>query len=194
MKKFIIILVHLLILILPACAEHKQNMSENELKGMRETAAGFMKELKGILIGQIQSAGIVQAASVCSDTAQVLTNNYGIRKGVFIKRVSLRNRNKNNFPDDFEQKALNKFELMHQNKELNNETEHAEIVQEGEFKYLRYLKPILVQAECLNCHGSEDEITDEVENLITRKYPDDKATGYKIGDLRGAVSVKKILN
>jgi hypothetical protein len=42
--------------------------------------------------------------------------------------------------------VLNKFELLHQNKELNSETEHVEIVQEGEFKYLRYLKPILMQA------------------------------------------------
>jgi len=194
MNKFIIVLVYLVIVIMPACSEDKQNISENELKGMRETAVGFMKELKGILIGQIQSGSIVQAASVCSDTAQVLTNNYGIEKGVFIRRVSFKNRNKNNFPDGFEKKTLNKFELLKQNKELTDLTEHSEIVKEGEFNYLRYLKPILVQAECLNCHGSENEITDEVKNLITRKYPDDKATGYKIGDLRGAVSVKKILN
>ena len=88
---------------------------------------------------------------------------------------------------------LNKFELLHQNKELNSETEHVEIVQEGEFKYLRYLKPILVQAECLNCHGSEADIMSEVKQLISLEYADDKAFGYMIGDFRGAVSLKKVI-
>ncbi|MDH3268745.1 MAG: DUF3365 domain-containing protein, partial [Ignavibacteria bacterium] len=60
-------------------------------------------------------------------------------------------------------------------------------------KYLRYLKPIIIQAECLNCHGSQTEIMPDVRNLITQKYPDDKAIGYKPGDLRGAVSIKKAI-
>jgi len=89
--------------------------------------------------------------------------------------------------------VLNKFELLHQNEELNNETEYAEIVKEGEFKYLRYLKPILMQAECLNCHGSENDIMPEVKQLIAQKYSNDKAVGYLTGDLRGAVSLKKVV-
>jgi hypothetical protein len=76
---------------------------------------------------------------------------------------------------------------------LSGETEYAEIVEEGEFKYLRYVKPILVQAECLNCHGSANKIMPEVKQLISQAYPDDKAVGYKIGDLRGVVSLKKAI-
>jgi len=176
-----------------SCADNKVEISENQVAGMRATAMEFMKDLKGILINQIQTNGILQAVSVCSDTAQVLTNNFGVEKGVYIKRVSLKNRNVNNAPDDFEKMILNKFALMQQNNELNGETEYAEIVDEGEFKYLRYVKPILVQAECLNCHGSENEIMPEVKQLISQAYPDDKAVGYKIGDLRGAVSLKKAI-
>jgi hypothetical protein len=176
-----------------SCADNKVEISENQVTGMRATAMEFMKDLKGILINQIQTNGILQAVSVCSDTAQVLTNNFGVEKGVYIKRVSLKNRNVNNAPDDFEKMILNKFALMQQNNELNGETEYAEIVDEGEFKYLRYVKPILVQAECLNCHGSENEIMPEVKQLISQSYPDDNAVGYKIGDLRGAVSLKKAI-
>jgi len=176
-----------------SCADNKVEISENQVAGMRATAMEFMKDLKGILINQIQTNGILQAVSVCSDTAQVLTNNFGVERGVYIKRVSLKNRNVNNAPDDFEKMILNKFALMQQNNELNGETEYAEIVDEGEFKYLRYVKPILVQAECLNCHGSENEIMPEVKQLISQAYPDDKAVGYKIGDLRGAVSLKKAI-
>jgi len=193
MKYFISVLALLFCLSLLGCSENKVEVSEDQVIGMRTTAIEFMKELKGVLINQIQTNGALQAVSVCSDTAQVLTNNFGVQRGVYIKRVSLKNRSVNNFPDDFEKKVLNKFELLHQNKELNSETEHVEIVQEGEFKYLRYLKPILVQAECLNCHGGETDIMPEVKQLIAQDYSDDKAIGYKIGDLRGAVSLKKVI-
>jgi len=179
--------------LLLGCGEKKAELSEDQVIGMRTTAMEFMKDLKSVLISQIQTNGVLQAVSVCSDTAQVLTNNFGVQRGVYIKRISLKNRNPNNFPDEFEKKLLSKFELLNQNKELNDATEHAEIVQEGEFKYLRYLKPILVQAECLNCHGSENDIMPEVKQLIAQEYIDDKAVGYKIGELRGAVSLKKVV-
>ena len=193
MKYYFSALVLLFSLLLLSCSENKVKVSEQEIAGMRTIAMGFMKDLKGVLINQIQTNGVLQAVSVCSDTAQVLTNNFGLQKGVYIKRVSFKNRNENNFPDNFEKKVLSKFEMLHQNKELNTETEHAEIVQEGEFKYLRYLKPILVQAECLNCHGSGSDIMPEVKQLIAQEYSNDQAVGYKIGDLRGAVSLKKVI-
>ena len=193
MKYYFSALVSLFSLLLLSCSENKVKVSEQEIAGMRTIAMGFMKDLKGVLINQIQTNGVLQAVSVCSDTAQVLTNNFGLQKGVYIKRVSFKNRNENNFPDDFEKKVLSKFEMLHQNKELNTETEHAEIVQEGEFKYLRYLKPILIQAECLNCHGSDADIMPEVKQLIAQEYSNDKAVGYMIGDIRGAVSLKKVI-
>ncbi len=193
MKKSDFAIVIIFSFLIASCTEKKVEISESQISGMRTTAMEFMKDLKGVLVIQIQTSGVLQAVSVCSDTAQVLTNNFGVQKGVFIKRVSFKNRNENNSPDDFEKQVLSKFELLHQNKELNSETEHAEIVQEGEFKYLRYLKPILIQAECLNCHGSETDIIPEVKQLIAQKYSNDKAFGYKIGDLRGAVSLKKVV-
>lgn len=193
MKYFISALALIFSLSLLSCSENKVEVNEDQVIGMRITAMEFMKNLKGILISQIQTNGVLQAVSVCSDTAQVLTNNFGVQKGVFIKRVSFKNRNENNLPDDFEKKVLSKFEMLHQNKELNDATEHAEIVQEGEFKYLRYMKPILVQAECLNCHGSENDIMPEVKQLIAQEYSNDKAVGYFVGDLRGAVSLKKVI-
>ncbi len=192
LKSFITVAVLFSILII-SCSENKVEINENQVSGMRTTSMEFMKNLKGILIHQIQTNGILQAVSVCSDTAQVLTNNFGVQKGVYIKRVSFKNRNVNNIPDDFEKKTLNKFELLHQNNELNSETEYAEIVEEGDYKYLRYLKPILVQAECLNCHGSETDLMPEVKQLIAQQYTEDKAVGYQIGELRGAVSIKKVI-
>ena len=193
MKYLISGLIVLTFAIFLSCSETKKEVSKDQRIAMRATASDFMKELKGILIKQMQTGGVLQAVSVCSDTAQVLTNNFGVERGIYIKRVSLKNRNPNNFPDEFEKRVLNQFELLHQNNEVNNETEFVEIVSEGDYNYLRYLKPIIIQAECLSCHGSQADIMPEVRNLITQNYPDDKAVGYKTGDLRGAVSIKKVI-
>ena len=193
MKYFIFPLALISFIMILGCAEKRTEVDESQLDGMRKTSMEFMKNLKGILIKQMQTEGVLGAVSVCSDTAQVLTNNFGLKKGGYIRRVSFKNRNENNVPDDFEKKILTDFELLKQNNELDDKTEHFEVVKEGEHTYLRYLKPILIQAECLNCHGNKDEMIPEVKELLAEKYHHDKAVGYNIGDLRGAVSVKKVV-
>ena len=193
MKNNNFFLLTLLFIFLISCTENKKEVSDDQLNAMRLSATDFMKDLKSILVQQIQTSGILQAVSVCSDTAQVLTNNFGVARGIYIKRVSLKNRNPNNIPDDFEKRILNQFELLRQNNEMNIDTEYSEIVSEGDYSYLRYMKPIIVQAECLNCHGSQTNIMPEVKELIAQNYPDDKAIDYNIGDLRGAVSIKKVV-
>ena len=39
---------------------------------------------------------------------------------------------------------------------------------------------------CLGCHGDENSQVEKAMVEIRKIYPDDKATGYKLGDLRGA--------
>jgi hypothetical protein len=175
------------------CSDKEIEVTEEQKEQMRTTTADFMGELKNILLNQMQINGVISALDVCSDTAQVLTNEFGLQGGVFIRRVSFKNRNKNNFPDDYEQNVLNSFHEMMSNNKLDEKTEQVELVKEGEFTYLRYMKPILIQPECLNCHGNENTMREEVSKQIAERYPDDKARGYKPGDLRGAVSIKKLI-
>ena len=189
--------INLLILILIiSCGENNQEVqiTENQKKEMRENASDFMVQLKNILIKQIKSEGTLSAVAVCSDTAQVLTNNFGLKKGVYIKRVSFKNRNKHSVPDEFEARILKEFEQIKKEGKLNSDTEHFEIIIENDYQYLRYMKPIKIGAACLKCHGNEEKISTEVKELIVKKYPDDKAVGYKNGDLRGAVSIKKLID
>ncbi len=189
--------INLLILILIiSCGEKPQEVqiTENQKKEMRENASDFMVQLKNILIKQIKSEGTLSAVAVCSDTAQVLTNNFGLKKGVYIKRVSFKNRNKHSVPDEFEARILKEFEQIKKEGKLNSDTEHFEIIIENDYQYLRYMKPIKIGAACLKCHGNEEKISTEVKELIVKKYPDDKAVGYKNGDLRGAVSIKKLID
>jgi hypothetical protein len=184
----------LAVVCLTGCADDTSTaVTETQVNEMRSTAAEFMKELKGILIKEIQQGGVLNAVAVCSDTAQRLTNNFGLQRGVFVKRVSFNNRNESNFPDEYEKGVLNKFRAMHRSNRLSGEYENVEVIIENEVKYLRYMKPIFIQAECLNCHGSETDIEEETRKLLSQKYPDDKAINYTIGNLRGAVSIRTVI-
>jgi len=55
----------------------------------------------------------------------------------------------------------------------------------------RFMKAIPMAANCLQCHGTE--ISPAVSAKLTELYPQDKAVGYKEGDLRGAFVVVKNL-
>lgn len=193
MKKLLFSVLCLFILLNSCTQKPKPEITEQIKSALRSDAKTFMESLKSVLIKEIQTHGIVSAVSVCSDTAQLLTSNYGISKGIHIKRVSFKNRNPMNVPDEFESKVLNMFEEMHSKNQIKQETEYVELVEENGISKVRYMKPILVQPECLSCHGKEEQISPQVKEVINKIYPDDKAKGYQMGDLRGAVSIQKTL-
>jgi len=194
MKKFLQFSVMLSMFIVLSCTQKSGSEIPQQLQSaLRSDAKTFMDSLKSVLIKEIQSNGIVSAVSVCSDTAQILTNNFGISKGIYIKRVSFKNRNPLNVPDEFESKVLKMFEALQAKNQIKPETEYIELIEADGISKVRYMKPILVQPECLSCHGAEDQISPQVKEIINKIYPDDKAKNYQIGDLRGAVSIQKTL-
>ena len=194
MKNIISVLPFLLLFIFFGCNEKpKPVITDNTKSGLRNDAKDFMESLKSILVKEMQANGIVAAVSVCSDTAQLLTNNYGIKKGIFIKRVSFKYRNENDAPNKIETEALKMFEELKQKGELKETTEFFKTTEENGVTSVIYLKPILVQAPCLSCHGPLEQIGPDVKQILQKKYPNDKATGYQLDDLRGAVSIKKTL-
>lgn len=194
MKKIISLSMLIIFLITLSCSEKpKPELTDQIKNGLRKDAKEFMGSLKSILVKEMQTNGIVAAVSVCSDTAQILTNDYGVKKGIYIKRVSFKNRNQNNVPDEFETKALQYFEELKISGKLSETTEFIDIEELNGVKKVRYLKPIIVQAPCLGCHGTQENIGADVKNILNEKYPNDKATGYQMDDLRGAVSISKTL-
>jgi len=192
MYKIIVALVISLLFFTGCTSEKQPEVSEKFISEMRVNADEFMSGLRNILVGQIQKNGLVAAVSVCSDSAQVLTNNFSVEKGIYIKRVSFNNRNANNTPDNFETEGMNYFQQILDKGNLDTLSEYVKVIEENDVKYLRYMKPILLQAPCLNCHGPEEQIMPEVLHVINNLYEDDKAVNYQIGDLRGAVSIQKV--
>jgi len=61
----------------------------------------------------------------------------------------------------------------------------------GDKLVYRYYFPLKVLKLCLTCHGTPGkDIKPEVYEAIKRKYPEDKAIGYREGDFRGVVRVE----
>ena len=51
-----------------------------------------------------------------------------------------------------------------------------------------YVEPIVMQPMCLTCHG--ESLAPEIAARISEVYPDDQATGFKVGDFRGVFWVE----
>jgi hypothetical protein len=50
---------------------------------------------------------------------------------------------------------------------------------------LGVLRPIVLQPMCTGCHGPADRISNEVKQMLIDRYPQDRATGFTNGEIRG---------
>ena len=152
----------------------------NEAKNLlKETA----KEYKNTLIQGLRHNNLKKALKYCNKEVEqlVIKDN---EKDFAIKRVSLRPRNKNNFPNLYEKEILEKFNKLNLKDNKGLALEHSEVIKNENNNKFVYVKAIRIKEVCLNCHGSNinDDLKKEIQNL----YPDDKAINYKLNDIRGA--------
>ena len=47
------------------------------------------------------------------------------------------------------------------------------------------LRPMVQTKTCASCHGTLDELSPTVRRLIAERYPNDRATGFVEGEIRG---------
>jgi len=167
-------LVLLLALAAPPAAEEQR---------ARDAVRDLGAVLKQLLSEEMARGGLEGAARVCSESAQVVTIEFAKERGLEIKRVSLRYRNAADRPDEYEARVLAGWEKS------GKAATHLETVNESGRRWLRLMEPIRVQPMCLNCHGAAEQIPADVKAVLAERYPRDKATGYKAGDLPGAFSV-----
>ena len=83
-----------------------------------------------------------------------VANDFSLRTGYRIKQTSLKVRNPNNEPDEWEEKILKLFDLGNYKKNVG----YGEIIRKKGKKIYRYMKPIYVDTACLQCHGTKDQI------------------------------------
>ena len=159
----------------------------------RKVAGSVPPKLVAVLTEEIGKSGPEGAILVCRDKAPQLAKAASDETGWSVRRVSLRNRNPRAVPDGWERAALEDFDRRAASGESATTLEKAEIVTEGGKQSYRYMRALPTQSLCLNCHGSPEQLTPAVLEKLKALYPDDKAVGYRPGDIRGAMTIRKPL-
>ncbi len=155
---------------------------ETTLLEARKLTAQFMKNLKTTLMQAMQQGGPVNALTVCNTEAGPIAQALEKESGWKVGRTSFRLRNPANAPDAWEKRGLQQFADQWQGQPL----EYYAWVNEG--KTFRYMKSIAVKPPCLACHG--EHLAPEMMEKLQVLYPQDQATGYKAGELRGAFTLE----
>ncbi|MBN2767964.1 MAG: DUF3365 domain-containing protein [Campylobacterales bacterium] len=128
---------------------------------------------------QQDSSGLA-AVGFCTAEAQKITNNVNkkLPANISVRRTSSKVRNTENKKD-----SLDKWVMLSQygDGKANHKTT---FIVEGE-DFTRAYKPLFADKVCLKCHGQN--IADPLKKAIDAAYPEDKAVGYKEGDLRGFI-------
>jgi hypothetical protein len=171
-------------------APSENNLQQSEVdstyyldKGQELTQATF-DTLSKTLQNAIAERGIAGAIEFCNIEALPITDSKISQNVWEIKRTSLKVRNPLNEPNEFEQHMLAKFHrAADSGGELNNE-----LLVRGDT--VHFFRPIKLMPLCANCHGNKDLLQPDVLAKLNELYPNDKATGYSPGDLRGMWHVK----
>lgn len=148
-------------------------------QGMEITTEAFGK-LSGELKMALNSGGVASALPYCNLMAYPLTDSVAEKHGVILRRTALRFRNPDNAPTEAETAQLNAFAAALQ------EGSHPEPELKRGANAPVFYRPILLQEGCLKCHGTpEEDIAGADLERIRELYPDDKAVGFRPGELRG---------
>jgi hypothetical protein len=160
----------------------------------RQAAGQLLQRLGGELRTEMAKGGPDSAIAVCKKLAPEIAGELSRQNGWRVARVSLRTRNPLlGQPDGWEQGVLAEFDKQAAAGERPEALEYAQVVEEPQGRYYRYMKAIPVQPLCLTCHGTDATIPDSVKERLKADYPHDRAVGYSLGQIRGAVTVKRPL-
>ena len=132
----------------------------------------MFRELVDELMKSLSINGPAKAIRVCQARAPEIAGSVGQQHGVSMGRTSFRLRNPDNQPPVWAREFVAQRVEQPLQVALPNDA-------------LGLLMPIRLQATCLMCHGHEDQIFPEVKAAVVSAYPDDEATGFSEGDLRG---------
>lgn len=157
----------------------------------RAAVQAFSTALKGELVAAMQAGGPIAAIEVCHDKAPGIAEAVSLEQDMQLSRVSLKNRNPGNAPNDWQAAVLVDFQQRVDSGEDAAGLSWQETVETADGSEYRFMKAIPTGAVCLACHGAS--LAPEVAERIETLYPGDKATGFSEGDLRGAFVVTKTL-
>ena len=158
-----------------------------ELDQAKKATAAFAGALKSELVSAMQSGGAIEAIEVCNTRAVAISENVSAKNNMNLSRVSLKNRNPGNAPNEWQAEVLHSFEARNKTGESPGDLTWHEVANTDIGQEFRFMKAIPTGSLCLQCHG--ENIAPTVAIKLAELYPKDKATGYREGDIRGAFVV-----
>lgn len=151
--------------------EFSREKAAAQAKALTARGALFSK-LSGRLTEVMKARGPAAAIEVCSNEALPLAESVGKVHGVKIGRTSTKLRNEKNSAPDWAKQFVKKTPV------------HGTFVELPDHR-MGALLPIRLQQKCVTCHGATEQMAPDVTASLSKFYPNDQATGYKVGDLRG---------
>lgn len=150
-----------------------------------EITDSVQNRLKANLMKAMQEGGPVHAVEFCNTQALAITASFSEQYSTEVKRVSDKNRNPKNAPNQQEMAVIKDYvqALMEGTPALPK----VAIDEEGK---KHYYAPIFTGGLCLTCHGNPKNLQPELVSVIDSLYPADKAKGYAVDELRGIWSIK----
>lgn len=179
-----------LLLALPVFAQDLAGLTADT----KQTVLPVVPKVVAAMQQAVAEKGVAGAIPVCKEQAPALIKEVRERTGWSIRRVSLQTRSpERGTPDLWEARALAEFNLRAAAGDNVQAMEISEIVRENGQPVLRYMKALPVGEVCLLCHGPADSLDPALKAELARSYPQDQATGYAKGQIRGALTVKRPL-
>jgi len=192
MKKRMILIYVSGFLLFPVHALSAGTVDTGNIQQARSLIEQYGGDLKHELKTAIKQEGIAKAVEACHLKAPDIATDRSKQSGWIVRRTSLKVRNLEDAPDKWEYSVLKQFEARKEAGESVKTMDYSENVTKNGQTWFRYMKAIPTQKICLKCHG--EKIDKKVSRELDSLYPFDQATGFKVGDIRGAFSLSKKLN
>lgn len=151
---------------------------ESQLARGAKLLAPFKRDLQ-LALSQGLEQGSVEAIASCRLRAPEIAKGLS-RDGIRLGRTSHRLRNPSNAALEWVRPILESY--VRGSSELTARAVPLPGDRSG------YVEPILLQPLCLTCHG--DALAPDIAARIGELYPQDHATGFRVGDLRGVFWVE----
>lgn len=162
----------------------EKTLSKEDLSAYKQKGGEFVeatqKVLASNLVGAIQEKRTEVALEFCNIQAIPLTDSMAVELQAHIKRVTDQPRNPDNLANESELEYIRSAKS-----DLSEGNEVTPAIHYANGKVIGYY-PIITNQLCMQCHGNENsQINQATREKIKTLYPDDQATGYDVGELRG---------
>jgi hypothetical protein len=175
----------MLLVLAMAC---RRETAPREVKAIDlERGHALASALKQSLLAELTAAmgqGLPTAIDVCRRRAPAIATELS-RDGAKVGRATRRPRNPDNEAVGWTSDAIAYFEAVHARGEPLAKAQFSRVLPDHR---IAYAEPLVIAELCTTCHGAS--VAADTAAAIAANYPDDRAIGYVVGDLRGVVWVE----